>query len=192
MSRLGVPCRLGYGSLVLNRKRRADYTNTVEKRRRLATLPRTLHPPTPSDFRSIQNVSDPGGGLLASHLDIVASRIANKPELKERISDDGRFSTSAIGEQRRSIGNRRGRRNCRDFGPATSLHPVWMAHSTRDCRGPARTAGFPWGRRHLCPGSLSALPYRLLSSGCLLRGKPQAAFYEGIPTGVRFVLWRRG
>jgi hypothetical protein len=39
-------------------------------------------------FRSIQGVSDLNSGLLASHLDIVALRIASKSELKERISDD--------------------------------------------------------------------------------------------------------
>jgi hypothetical protein len=51
------------------------------------------------DFRTIQSVSDLNSGLLASHLDIVALRIASKSEQKsykqisveERTSDEWRF-----------------------------------------------------------------------------------------------------
>src|SRR6266849_7341296 len=149
-------------------------------------------PPMQHDFRSIQGVSDLTSGLPASYVDIVALRIANKSEVKERISDDWRFCASAIGKKERSIGNRSRRRDCREFGPSTSLHPVWVEHSARDCRGPVGARGFPWRRRHLCSGCPPALLYRMLSSSGLLRGEPQAAFFDGAPTGVRVVLWRRG
>ncbi len=36
-----------------------------------------------------------------------------------------------------------------------------------------------------------ALLYRMLGSGCLLRGQPQAEFLDGTPIGVWLVLWRR-
>ena len=39
-------------------------------------------------------------------------------------------------------------------------------------------------------GVFHALLYRLLGSGCLLRGQPQAEFLDGAPIGVWFVLWR--
>src|ERR1700730_7539214 len=125
-----------------------------------------------------------------------ALRIANE-EMKERLSDDWKFCTWSIGdwsigEKPRSMCNRSGWRNCRDFGPYTSLHPVWMAHSACDCRGPAGAAGFPWRRRHLYSGCLPALLYRFLSSRYLLRGKPQAGFFEGASAAVRLVLWRHG
>src|SRR6266849_4645268 len=158
-------------------------------------LPPAAPPPMQGDlcdFRSIQVVSDPSCGLLASHLDILALRIANKSEVKERISDEWRFCASAIGKKERTIGNLCGRGDCRDFGPFASLHPVWMGHSPRDCRGPAGAGGFPWRRRHLHSGRPPALFYRVLSSGYLLRSEPQAAFYDGAPAGVWPVLWRRG
>jgi hypothetical protein len=49
-------------------------------------------------FRTIQFVSDPKSGLLASHLGIVALRIANKAKLKERKSDEWRFCPWAVSE----------------------------------------------------------------------------------------------
>src|SRR6266700_1042856 len=118
--------------------------------------------------------------------------VANKSEVKERISDDWRFCTWPIGEKERSIGDRSGWPDCRDLGPYTSVHPVWLAHSARDCRGPAGATGFPWRHSHLHSGCPPAFLYRFLSNGCLLHGKPQAGFYEGAPAGVRLVLWRRG
>src|SRR5260370_26304913 len=57
--------------------------------------PAAARPPMQHDFRSIQGVSDLTSGLPASYLDIVALRIANKSEVKERISDDWRFCASA-------------------------------------------------------------------------------------------------
>jgi hypothetical protein len=51
---------------------------------------------------------------------------------------------------------------------------------------------FPWRHSHLLSGCPPALLYRLLSSGCLLRGESQARFFERAPAGVRLVLWRGG
>jgi hypothetical protein len=51
-------------------------------------------------------------------------------------------------------------------------------------------AGFTWRCRHLCSRCLLALLHRLLSSGCLLRGKPQAGFFDRTSAGVRLVLWQ--
>jgi hypothetical protein len=67
-----------------------------------------------------------------------------------------------------------------------------MENSVRDCRGSSGAVGFPGRRRHLYSGCPPALLYRVLSSGRLLRGQPQAALYDRAPTGVRFVFWRRG
>jgi hypothetical protein len=72
----------------------ANYTSTAEKRwprssRSYAQQRNSGHataaapPPMQRHFRSIQRVSDPRAGLLASHLDIVALRIANKSVVKE-------------------------------------------------------------------------------------------------------------
>jgi len=84
---LGVPC--GNQLLLpsdLNRKAAlADYTTS---RRNAGRVPSGLAftPATPlpmqRDFKSIQNVSDPGSRLLPSHLDIVALQIANKSEMR--------------------------------------------------------------------------------------------------------------
>src|SRR6266446_1838399 len=71
----------------------AEYTNTIPKHRPPsvracvsgATSRAIADTSHLCDFRSIQSVSDPGSGLLASHLGIVAMRIANKPRVKERI-----------------------------------------------------------------------------------------------------------
>ena len=50
--------------------------------------------------------------------------------------------------------------------------------------------GFPRRYSYLFSGCPPALLYRLLSSGCLLRGKSQARFFERAPPSVRLVLWR--
>src|SRR6058998_3807713 len=57
---------------------------------------------------------------------ISALRIANKSKRKERKYHEWRLCTSAIGEKERSVSNRSRRRDCRDFGPSTSLHVIWM------------------------------------------------------------------
>src|SRR6266550_1325717 len=46
-----------------------------------------------------------------------------------------------------------------------------MARSAHDCRRPSGAQRFPWRHSHLLSGCPPALLYRLLSSGCLLRGK---------------------
>jgi hypothetical protein len=93
---LGVPYRIGYYSLLLkqaflNRKaRRSPIIPTPQRNadRVPAGLaasdatPATL-PPMQRHFRSIQGVSDPSAGVLASHVDIVALRMVNKSEVNQ-------------------------------------------------------------------------------------------------------------
>src|ERR1700688_1854476 len=76
------------------KKRRADYSNTAQKRRRhshgpcLRGVAPTVPPADASDlyeFRTIQRISDPGTRLPASQLNAVALRSANKLEVKVRI-----------------------------------------------------------------------------------------------------------
>src|SRR5258708_34580898 len=87
-----VGCPVGNQLLLpshLNRKAAlADYTTSRRNAGRvpsgLAFSAVTPAAPLPMqrDFRSIQNVSDPGSRLLPSHLDIVALQIANKSEMR--------------------------------------------------------------------------------------------------------------
>jgi hypothetical protein len=95
---------------------------------RLATLPqprRRLRSVISEVFRVFQpkfRTSRVHLGIVKPSLASLHLRIANESEGKEEISDDWRFCTWAIGdlalgEKERSIGNRSGRPDCRDFGP---------------------------------------------------------------------------
>src|SRR5882724_8030844 len=73
-------------------------------------------------------------------------------------------------EKERIAGDRSGRGDCRSVGYHPGDHSVWEKSSARDRWGPAREAGFPWGRSHLCAWNFPALLYRIVGSGDLLRG----------------------
>src|SRR6202040_3880808 len=113
-------------------------------------------------------------------------------EATERNSDDWRFCTASIGKRERLIGHRRGRRDCRDFGSSTSLHPFWMENSAGDCWRAAWESGFPGRCWDVCAWCAAALLYRLLGSGGVLRSESQAEIPDRVSPGVRFVFWRRG
>src|SRR5450432_258816 len=165
---------------------------------RLASRPALLHP-VPVRFQNYSARFRPGSGLLGSHLRIVNSRsLGNKGRFtkslknEERKSDDGRFQGGFIAKEERAVGKCSWRRDCRDSGPATGLHPLWMAHSAGDRRRATGRGGVPRRRWHLYSGSMPALLYSVLGGGHVLRCQPQAAFLDGASAGLRLILWGRG
>src|SRR5207247_8930198 len=118
--------------------------------------------------------------------------IANKSKRKERKYHEWRLCTSAIGEKERSVSNRSRRRDCRDFGPSTSLHVIWLEDSTCDRRRPAGAAGYPWRRRHLHSGCPPAFLYRVLGGGGLRWAESEAALYGRAAADLRLVVFGRG